>query len=173
MFTHCRQNRIHHWCSVETGKSQPEGPPFQWTRGLGFFCRHWTSMIDSFSHMLSPNTFKICVHGATIISHRPAVWERFCGQWISTEMIRSFRHWYVRKIKSIPQRCWCEISVAIFEISYMRRLTSWRSKLSDNVGFLRLWRLLVQQRFKTSNAYSSFIWEWKYQVWVYVILVRT
>ena len=33
--------RIHHWCSVGTGKSQPEGPPFQWetrrwTRGLGF-----------------------------------------------------------------------------------------------------------------------------------------
>ena len=22
-------NRIHHWCSVGTGKSQPEGPPFQ------------------------------------------------------------------------------------------------------------------------------------------------
>ena len=41
-------NRIHHWCSVGTEKSLPEGPPFQWetrlaefpteqwTRGLGF-----------------------------------------------------------------------------------------------------------------------------------------
>ena len=25
----CRINRIHHWCSVETEKSIPEGPPFQ------------------------------------------------------------------------------------------------------------------------------------------------
>ena len=25
----CKINRTHHWCSVETGKSQPEGPPFQ------------------------------------------------------------------------------------------------------------------------------------------------
>ena len=45
----CEINRIHHWCSVGTEKSQPEGPPFQWetrlaefptegwTRGLGFF----------------------------------------------------------------------------------------------------------------------------------------
>ena len=45
-------NRIHHWCSVGTEKSQPEGPPFQWetrlaefpterwTRGLGFFWNH-------------------------------------------------------------------------------------------------------------------------------------
>ena len=45
----CKINRIHHWCSVGTEKSQPEGPPFQWetrlaefpteqwTRGLGFF----------------------------------------------------------------------------------------------------------------------------------------
>ena len=31
----------------------------------------------------------------------------------------------------------CEISVAIFEISYTRRSTSWRTKLSDNVGFYR------------------------------------
>ena len=52
-----RKNRIHHWCSVGTGKSQPEGPPFQWTRGLGFSCRHWTSMIDSFSHIPLPNSF--------------------------------------------------------------------------------------------------------------------
>ena len=27
-------------------------PLERWTRGLGFSCRHWTSMIDSFSHML-------------------------------------------------------------------------------------------------------------------------
>ena len=48
----CQINRIHHWCSVGTEKSQPEGPPFQWetrlaefpterwTRGLGFFWNH-------------------------------------------------------------------------------------------------------------------------------------
>ena len=36
------KKRIHHWCQVGTGKSQPMGPPFQWetlerwTRGLGF-----------------------------------------------------------------------------------------------------------------------------------------
>ena len=26
----CEVNRIHHWCSVGTGKSQPEGQKFQW-----------------------------------------------------------------------------------------------------------------------------------------------
>ena len=48
----CRINRIHHWCSVGTEKSQPEGPSFKWetrlaefpterwTRGLGFFWNH-------------------------------------------------------------------------------------------------------------------------------------
>ena len=29
-----RIKRIHHWCSVGTGKSQPEGPPFQWETRL-------------------------------------------------------------------------------------------------------------------------------------------
>ena len=29
-----RRKRIHHWCSLGTGKSQPEGPPFQWERRL-------------------------------------------------------------------------------------------------------------------------------------------
>ena len=57
------QNRIHHWCSVGTGKSHPEGPPFQWpleqwTRGLGFSCWRWTSTINSFSHIPSLNNFK-------------------------------------------------------------------------------------------------------------------
>ena len=48
----CEIKRIHHWCSVGTEKSQPEGPKFQWemrlaefpterwTRGLGFFWNH-------------------------------------------------------------------------------------------------------------------------------------
>ena len=31
----------------------------RWIRGLEFFCRHWTSMIDSFSQMPLPNIFKI------------------------------------------------------------------------------------------------------------------
>ena len=30
----CEKKRIHHWCSVGTGKSQPEGPPFQWETRL-------------------------------------------------------------------------------------------------------------------------------------------
>ena len=33
----CEINRIHHWCSVGTEKSQPEGPPFQWGTRLGIF----------------------------------------------------------------------------------------------------------------------------------------
>ena len=34
----CEINRIHHWCSVGTVKSQPKGPPFQWETRLS----HWT-----------------------------------------------------------------------------------------------------------------------------------
>ena len=68
----CEINRIDHWCSVGTEKSQPEGPPFQWetrlaefpterwTRGLGFFWSHWTSMIDSFSHIPRPYGTVLC-----------------------------------------------------------------------------------------------------------------
>ena len=68
----CEINRIHHWCSVGTEKSQPEGPPFQWetrlaefptkrwTRGLGFFWNHWTPMIDSFSHIPRPYGTVLC-----------------------------------------------------------------------------------------------------------------
>ena len=33
----CEINRIHHWCSVGTEKSQPEGPPFQWETRLAEF----------------------------------------------------------------------------------------------------------------------------------------
>ena len=68
----CEINRIHHWSSVGTEKSQPEGPPFQWktrlaefpterwTRGLGFFWNHWTPMIDSFSHIPRPYGTALC-----------------------------------------------------------------------------------------------------------------
>ena len=68
----CEINRIHHWCSVGTEKSQPEGPPFhwetrlaefpteRWTRGLGFFWNHWTPMIDSFSHIPRPYGTVLC-----------------------------------------------------------------------------------------------------------------
>ena len=68
----CKINRIHHWCSVGTEKSQPEGPPFQWetrlaefpterwTRGLGFFWNHWAPMIDSFSHIPWPYGTVLC-----------------------------------------------------------------------------------------------------------------
>ena len=39
----CEKNRIHHWCSVGTEKSQPEGPPFQWeTRLAEFHTERWT-----------------------------------------------------------------------------------------------------------------------------------
>ena len=66
-------NRIHHWCSVGTEISQPEGPPFQWetrlaefpterlTSGLGFFWNHWTPMIDSFSHIPRPYGTVLCI----------------------------------------------------------------------------------------------------------------
>ena len=33
----CEINRSHHWCSVGTEKSQPEGPPFQWETRLAEF----------------------------------------------------------------------------------------------------------------------------------------
>ena len=33
----CGINRIHHWCSVGTEKSQPEGTPFQWETRLAIF----------------------------------------------------------------------------------------------------------------------------------------
>ena len=68
----CEINRIHHWCSVGTEKSQPKGTPFQWemrlaefpterwTRGFGFFWNHWTPMIDSFSHIPRPYGTVLC-----------------------------------------------------------------------------------------------------------------
>ena len=74
----CKINRIHHWCSVGTEKSQPEGPSFQWetrlaelpnewwTRGLGVFWNHWTPMIDSFSHL--PMTVRYGMVQYSIIS---------------------------------------------------------------------------------------------------------
>ena len=40
-------NRIHHWCSVLTEKSQPEGPPFHWeTRLAEFPTERWTQGRD-------------------------------------------------------------------------------------------------------------------------------
>ena len=60
----------------------------------------------------------------------------------------------------------------IFETTYTRRLTSWHSKLSDDVCFLRLRSWVAQPRLKVSNV-SSFICEQKYHVWEYVFLVRT
>ena len=53
------------WCSVDPEKSQPLGPPFsgklgkprfpleRWALGLGFFCPHWTPMIDSI-YLINP-----------------------------------------------------------------------------------------------------------------------
>ena len=67
-----RINRIDHWCSVGTGKSQPEAPPLQWETRLALFP---TGTVDprvgiflsqlntndqfffSFSHIPSPNCF--------------------------------------------------------------------------------------------------------------------
>ena len=60
-FYPCEIKRIHHWCSVGTEKSQPEGPPFQWetrlaeflteqwTLGLGYFWNHLTPILDTSS----------------------------------------------------------------------------------------------------------------------------
>ena len=82
----CEINRIHPWCSVETEKSQPEGPPFQWetrlaefpterwTRGLGFFWNHWTPMIDSFSHIPRPYGTVLC----------NICWWRHWGRWLQS-----------------------------------------------------------------------------------------
>ena len=43
----CEINRINHWCSVGTEKSQPEGPPFQWeTRLAKFPTERWTRGLD-------------------------------------------------------------------------------------------------------------------------------
>ena len=62
------RKRIDHWCSVVPEKSQPLGPPFsgklgkprfpmeRWAHGLGFFCPHWTPMMDSIylTHAILP-----------------------------------------------------------------------------------------------------------------------
>ena len=68
----CKINRIHHWCSVGTNKSKPEGSSYQWktrlaefpterwTRGLGLFWNHWTPMIESFSHIPLPYGTALC-----------------------------------------------------------------------------------------------------------------
>ena len=48
----------------------------RWTRGIGIFLRpHWTSLIDSFSHIPSPNSFKndsfsLFEHGRVEIKER-------------------------------------------------------------------------------------------------------
>ena len=44
-----------HWYSGKQGL--PSFPLEQWTWGLEFSCQHWTWMIDSFSHIPSPNRF--------------------------------------------------------------------------------------------------------------------
>ena len=36
-------------------------PLERWTLEFGFSCRHWTSMVDSFSHTTSPNVFSLSV----------------------------------------------------------------------------------------------------------------
>ena len=53
------RKKIDHWCLVVPEKSKPSGPPFsgklgkpcfpleRWALGLGFFCPHWTPMVDS------------------------------------------------------------------------------------------------------------------------------
>ena len=64
-------------------------------------------MGGSFSHMLSPNIFKIG------FSH------------IQMPTRSSDPCVFSLSAKSIPHHCLCEISIAIFEISYTRRLTSW------------------------------------------------
>ena len=43
---------IHHCRKIPTRTSTE-----RWTRGLGFSCRHWTSVIDFFSDIPTPNNF--------------------------------------------------------------------------------------------------------------------
>ena len=130
----CRQENPNSRVHRSSGKRGLSSFPLErWTLGFGFYCPHWTPLMDS---IYPSSTF-----------------------FSNTNVYKILSSLCLLTAKSIPHRWLCEISVAIFEISYTRRLTSWRSQLSDNVGFLRLWRWLVQQRFKTSNAYSSFICE--------------
>ena len=83
----CQINRIHHWCSVGTEKSQPKGPSFQWetrlaecpterwTRGLGFFLDQLNTS-DLFFFSYTNSTFSdhtvryslICVDDATEVN---------------------------------------------------------------------------------------------------------
>ena len=50
---------FYHWCSVGTGKSQPEGPPWQWKTKP-----YWTSMIDiPSSNSFANDSFSLFEHG--------------------------------------------------------------------------------------------------------------
>ena len=52
----CEINRIHHWCSIGTEKSQPEGPPFQWeTRLAEFSTERWPRGLGFFLEPLNTN----------------------------------------------------------------------------------------------------------------------
>ena len=68
--------------------------------------------------------------------------------------------------KSISHRCPCE--TILFETIYARRLTSWLSKLSNDVGFPR-WLAKQRLKFQTSPSFVNK----KYQVWGCVFSVRT
>ena len=77
------RKRIDHWCSVVPEKSQPSGPPFsgklgkprfpleRWALGLGFFCPHWTPMMDSIylTYLYQP-VRKIKRNSCTWATHR-------------------------------------------------------------------------------------------------------
>ena len=67
MFTECWLKRIYHWCLVQWGEENPN-PRVRRSSGKKRACRvsHWsgglegwdrTSMVDSFSHIPSPNSF--------------------------------------------------------------------------------------------------------------------
>ena len=58
-------NRIHHWCSVGTGKSQPE---IHYSSGLAEFTTG--TVIDSFSHTPSPDDHRILLWMASLCLNR-------------------------------------------------------------------------------------------------------
>ena len=78
------RKRINHWCSVVPEKSQPSGPPFsgklgkprfpleRWALGLGFFCPHWTPMMDPI-YLTYPVPTSRKDKNLTVTQHRTSV----------------------------------------------------------------------------------------------------
>ena len=109
-----QEKRIKHEYSVRKENSVPRDHCFA-SLGKASWCQTVTLGTE----------FSICTSHSCkilIISHRPAVWDRFCRHWISIGMIRSFRHWYVRKVLSAL------VKIAGNLVWYARNFISWYFK---------------------------------------------